>query len=451
MTYYIITFGCQMNLSDSEKIKAILDSNGFVETKDRDISDIIVINTCSVRESAENRVFGLAENLSNLKQKNNKPFIVVTGCMPGRDTNNEIRKKFKNKIDLFIKINDIEKLPIFIYEYFGGKHTEENINLYRTDIQDDLRNIDYINIKSENKSKFEAFIPIITGCNNFCSYCVVPFTRGREVSRDPFSIIEEVKELKNKGYKQITLLGQNVNSYNPDNLKYVSKDNPYKHKFAQLLWEINKIGIDRIYFTSSHPKDIDDEVIDALNLEHMGNYLHLAVQSGDNNILKLMNRHYTKEEYLDKISKIRRIKPDIAIGTDIIVGFPGETEEAFNETIDLYKKADFDIAYISIYSDRSGTASIKMNNKIRFDIKKKRWNTLHDLMEEIVLKKNQKYINNMVKVLVEEYDNKKRMYIGHSSEQKVVKFKSDSNDLIGKIVDIKIYKVEEWNLYGREV
>ena len=183
----------------------------------------------------------------------------------------------------------------------------------------------------------------------------------------------------------------------------------------------------------------------------MGNYLHLAVQSGDNNILKLMNRHYTKEEYLDKISKIRRIKPDIAIGTDIIVGFPGETEEAFNETIDLYKKADFDIAYISIYSDRSGTASIKMNNKIRFDIKKKRWNTLHDLMEEIVLKKNQKYINNMVKVLVEEYDNKKRMYIGHSSEQKVVKFKSDSNDLIGKIVDIKIYKVEEWNLYGREV
>ena len=199
-----------------------------------------------------------------------------------------------------------------------------------------------------------------------------------------------------------------------------------------------------------HPKDIDDEVIDTLKLEHIGNYLHLAVQSGDDNILKLMNRHYTKEEYLNKISKIRIAKPNIAIGTDIIVGFPGETEEAFNETIDLYKKADFDIAYISIYSDRSGTASIKMDNKIRFDIKKERWNILHDLMEEIVLKKNQKYLNNIVSVLVEGYDNKKRMYFGHSSEQKVVKFKSDNNKLIGNIVDVKIYKVEEWNLYGEE-
>ncbi len=450
MTYNIITFGCQMNLSDSEKIKSILDSNGFTEIEERGLSDIVVINTCSVRESAENRVFGLVENLYDLKQKNNKPFIVVTGCMPGRDNNNKIRKKFKNKIDLFIKINDIEKLPIFIYEYFGGKNTEENINLYRTDIQDDLRNIDYINIKSENKSKFEAFIPIITGCNNFCSYCVVPFTRGREVSRDASSIIKEIKDLKVKGYKQVTLLGQNVNSYNPNNVDYISKDNPYKHKFAQLLWEVNKIGIDRIYFTSSHPKDIDDEVIDTLKLEHIGNYLHLAVQSGDDNILKLMNRHYTKEEYLNKISKIRIAKPNIAIGTDIIVGFPGETEEAFNETIDLYKKADFDIAYISIYSDRSGTASIKMDNKIRFDIKKERWNILHDLMEEIVLKKNQKYLNNIVSVLVEGYDNKKRMYFGHSSEQKVVKFKSDNNKLIGNIVDVKIYKVEEWNLYGEE-
>ena len=451
MTYSIVTFGCQMNLSDSEKIKTMLNKHGFIEIKDEKKSDIVIINTCSVRESAENRVFGLVENLHDLKKKNknDKPLIVITGCMPGRDHKNEIRRRFNNKIDVFIRINEITRLPEIINEYFGGKMFEDHpIINGKFNPNEDIRDIDYINTNSNNESNFKAFIPIITGCNNFCSYCVVPFTRGREKSRDPRNILDEVKELKEKGYKEITLLGQNVNSYNPDNLDYISKNNPYKHKFAQLLWEINKIGIDRIYFTSSHPKDIDDEVIDALKLEHMGNYLHLAVQSGDDEILKLMNRHYKKEDYLNKIEKIRKIKPNIAIGTDIIVGFPGEDEKAFNETVDLYKKADFDIAYISIYSDRSGTVSIKMDNKIKFGIKKDRWNILHDLMEDIVLKKNQKYLNNVVEVLVEDYDGKKEMYIGHSSEQKIVKFKSKEKELVGKIVKIRINKAEEWNLYG---
>jgi len=441
-----------MNISDSEKIKTMLNKHSLIEIKNEKESDIVIINTCSVREAAENRVFGLVENLHDLKKKNKneRPFIIVTGCMPGRDHKNEIRRRFKDKIDCFIKINEIMELPKIIDEYFGGKiiEAEDVSKKSKFNPNDDIRNIDYININSNNESNFKAYIPIITGCNNFCSYCVVPFTRGREKSRDPESIINEIKELKNRGYKEVTLLGQNVNSYDPENNDYISKDNPYKHKFAQLLWEINNTGIERIYFTSSHPKDIDDEVIDALKLEHMGNYLHLAVQSGSNEILKLMNRHYTKEWYLEKIKKIRAVKPNIAIGTDIIVGFPGESDDEFNETVNLYKEADFDIAYTSIYSDRSGTVSIKMDNKIKFDIKKERWNILHGLMEEIVLSKNKKYLNNIVSVLVEEYDDRKNYYIGHSSEQKIVKFKSEDKNLIGNIVEIRINKVEEWNLYG---
>ena len=234
----------------------------------------------------------------------------------------------------------------------------------------------------------------------------------------------------------MTLLGQNVNSYNPE-IFNISSDNPYKHKFAQLLWEVNKIGIPRIYFTSSHPKDLDDEVIDALALKNMGNFLLLAVQSGDDDIIKAMNRHYTSNEYLTLIKKIRAKKPNMAIGTDIIVGFPGETEEAFLNTIKLYKEAEFDVSYTAIYSDRSGTASVKMNNKVDFKTKKERWGRLHEIMEEIVLRKNQYYLNKIVEVLVESKSDK--YWVAHSSEQKVVKFPVDSSKIenyIGKITNI---------------
>ncbi|MEZ7820760.1 MAG: radical SAM protein, partial [Patescibacteria group bacterium] len=209
------------------------------------------------------------------------------------------------------------------------------------------------------------------------------------------------------------------------------------------LWEVNKIKFPRVYFTSSHPKDLDDEVIDALGLESVGNYLHLAVQSGDDEVIKNMNRHYTASHYLNLIKKIRNKKPNIAIGTDIIVGFPGESEEAFNNTCKLYKEADFDISYTAIYSDRSGTASEKMKNKIDFKTKRNRWNRLHDLMEEIVLTKNQKYLNKIVSVLVE--DKTSKYWFGHSSEQKVVKFPITEEDYVGQIIDVKIEKAEEWN------
>lgn len=443
MTFCLITFGCQMNISDSERIKSILKSIDFVEIdqKNTDLTDVIIINSCSVRESAENRVFGITNRLHTKRIKNKKnQLIIVTGCMVGRDKNGSIRRKFKDKIDFFIKIKDISNLPLIIKGYFG-KNIKEEIK--------EIENLNYLSIKPLTKNKYQAFIPIMSGCNNFCSYCAVPYARGREQSRKMEDILNEVLYFKKNNYKEITLLGQNVNSYNPEDV-CKSKRNPYKNKFAQLLWEIDKIGFCRVYFTSSHPKDLNDEVIDALSLKSIGNYLHLAVQSGDNNILKDMNRKYTAEHYLNLIQKIRNKKPDIAIGTDIIVGFPGESEEAFLNTYKLYKDADFDISYTAIYSDRSGTASEKMNNKIDFKTKRERWNKLHELMESVVLKKNKKFLNKVVSVLIEEKG--KKYWIGHSSEQKIVKLPIENEDnLIGCIVDVLIEKVEEWNLYGKKI
>lgn len=432
-----------MNISESERIRTILNNLGLEEIKDEkdaSFADVIILNSCSVRESAENRVFGATNKLNKERKKNKKKqLIIVTGCMAGRDKNGSIRRKFKDKIDLLIKIKDIKNLPVIIKGFFG-----DNLDEKKLEHSDDLS---YLSIIPTTKNNYQAFIPIMSGCNNFCSYCAVPYSRGREQSRDMRDILKEVKKFKELNYQEITLLGQNVNSYNPKE-SCLSKDNPYTHKFAQLLWEVNKIGIPRIYFTSSHPKDLSDEVIDALGLEHMGNYLHLAVQSGDDEIIKQMNRHYTSKQYLELIKKIRIRKPDIAIGTDIIVGFPGESEEAFQNTCKLYREADFDISYNAIYSDRSGTVSQKMKNKIPFEIKRKRWNELHAIMEEIVLKKNQKYLDKTVSVLVENKEGK--YWVGHSSEQKVTKFLLTNEDLIGTIVDVKINKVEEWNLYGEK-
>jgi tRNA-2-methylthio-N6-dimethylallyladenosine synthase len=260
--------------------------------------------------------------------------------------------------------------------------------------------------------------------------------------------MEEVIDLKERNYKEITLLGQNVNSFNPIDLnESKSKDNPYSHPFACLLWEVNKIGIPRIYFTSSHPKDMSDEVIDALKLENMGNYIHLAIQSGSDDILEGMNRKYSVENYLDKINKIRKINPEIAIGTDVIVGFPGETEEDFQKTCDIYKKVKFDIAYPAIYSDRSGTVAFDMPENIKIDniTKKERRDALQKIMEDITLEKNKKYLNKNLSVLVDGRDGD---YLkGNSKELKIVKFKG-GDDLIGEIVNINIRKIQTWNLYG---
>jgi tRNA-2-methylthio-N6-dimethylallyladenosine synthase len=356
--------------------------------------------------------------------------------MPGRDKDlKEYKKFYENVIDLYIPINEIYKIPELVKKHY--KKVKYTLNYE-----------DYLDLEATREEKFRAFVPIINGCNNFCSYCAVPYARGREKSRNFKSVIDEVINLKERNYKEITLLGQNVNSFNPIDLnESKSKDNPYSHPFACLLWEVNKTGIPRIYFTSSHPKDMSDEVIDALKLENMGNYIHLAIQSGSDDILEGMNRKYKVENYLDKIDKIRRIKPEIAIGTDIIVGFPGETEKDFQKTCDIYKKVKFDISYPAIYSDRSGTVAFEMPENIKIDnIKKKeRRDSLQKIMEDITLEKNQKYLNKNLSVLVDGRDGD---YLkGNSKELKIVKFKGD-DDLIGEIVNINIKEIQTWNLYG---
>lgn len=417
--YQIITFGCQMNHSDSQRIGSVLDNLGLQPAQNKDQADVVVINACSVRQTAIDRIWGLVNNLS----KRPEVIKILTGCLLPKD-----RQEFKKHFDLVFDINNIEQLQ----KYFSLKK---------------LNYKNYFDLLPNYDSSFSALVPIMTGCNNFCSYCAVPYVRGREISRPVSQILAEVRKLASKNYLQITLLGQNVNSYQPQDIKNFSQQNPFTHNFAKLLWEINQIPeIKRIHFTSSHPKDMFDEVIKALKLPKMVNYLHLALQSGDDEILQKMNRKYSVKDYLQIIKKVRKIKPDIAIGTDLIVGFPGETEKQFKNTLKIYKKINFDIAYIAMYSPREKTAAANLDDNISHLEKKKRWHILQDLMEKITLKKNKKYIGKKISVLVDNFE--KGYCQGNSLEQKKVRFASDK-DLTGQMVDVKITQAKEWLLLGK--
>lgn len=427
--FFIITYGCQMNKSDSERIAGLLASLGGVEISGPDEADLALLNTCSVRQSAENRVFGQLHNLAQLKKTRPEMLIGVTGCMPGRDQSGDLRAKLSG-VDLFFPIIDLPKLPALLKEKGLLKEAlpaSQGI---------------YWSIAPHYHNDWQAFVPIQIGCNNFCAYCIVPYARGRETNRPVADILREVRDLAGRGFLEIQLLGQVVNNYQaPDKESF---------SFAALLWEINKIdGINRIHFVSVDPQYIDDEMIEALALPKIMNYLHLAVQSGSDAILKKMNRKYTAEKFLEIIKKIRKVRPDIALGTDIIVGFPGETEGDFQKTVELYKQADFDIAYLAQYSPRPGTAAARWPDDVPRAEKERRWRVLQNLMEEIVLRKNQKYAGQTVEVLVERrVDAEKNIYAGNSREYKLVEFVSPS-DVIGKIVKVKINKAEMWRLVGR--
>ncbi len=398
MKYHIITFGCQMNKNDSERIESVLLSAGMKKAGGPEDADLIILNSCSVRNASEQRVIGLVHNFNELKKQNPNLKIVVTGCMPGRDKDGKLKRRLSG-VDF----------------YFPTP-----------------RGDNFLSINPTRDVKYKAFVTIQTGCGQYCSYCVVPYARGKEINRPFQDILQEVSDLAQNGCVEITLLGQIVNKY-PD--------------FAKLLHEINKIdGIQRINWTASHPLFMADEVIDALNLPKQVNYLHLPVQSGSDEILRKMNRKHTRDFYIDLIKKIRAKRPDIAIGTDIIVGFCGETEEQFQETVDLYKQCDFDIAYLAEYSTRSGTAADKaFKDDVPQKEKKRRWQVLQDLMEETTLRKNQKYVGQTVSVLVDKCE--EGMCIGNSSEMKVVSFAGDLG-LIGKVINVKIEEAKEWILCG---
>lgn len=359
-SYHIITFGCQMNESDSERIAAVLERFGYVNTDDAKKADVVVINACSVRQKAVDKIWGIVGSLRKLQTTHYQlpPSLIMTGCVLPAD-----RNKFSKRVDLFFDIKRMGQLEDFLGN-IQNKHTPM------------LRSM---GVPNKLKSK-TPYVPIMNGCNNFCSYCVVPYVRGREVSRSVKDVLKEIKALIKVGRGDITLLGQNVNSYNPtEQIKCLS--NPFKNKFASLLYEINRIkGVERISFLTSHPKDMNNEIIKALALPKMANYLHLALQSGDDVILKKMNRGYTAADYIKIIEKVRAVKPNIEIGTDIIVGFPGETKKQFENTLKVCKKVRFNVVYLAQYSVRKGTAAEKMKDNVPAQEKKRRWKEANDVI-----------------------------------------------------------------------
>ena len=432
--YKISTFGCQMNEHDSEKISWILESMGYTPTEETEEADFIVYNTCVIRKSAEEKVYGQLGHLKDLKRRRPNLIIAICGCMMQREDVREVILTKHKHVDIIFGTHNIHKLPQLI-------NTNKQTGKTAIDIVEENKEIED-NIDANRTFSYKAYVNIMYGCNNFCTYCIVPYTRGREQSREPENIIKEIQDLVSTGCKEVTLLGQNVNSYG----NTLNKD----YSFTNLLEDINNIeGLDRIRFMTSHPKDISDDVINSyVKLDKLCNHLHLPFQSGSNKVLHSMNRKYTREDYLKIISKIKQTDPNIAITTDIIVGFPGETEEDFQETLDLVKECEFDSAYTYLYSVREGTKAAEMEDQVPDDVKHIRFNKLLDILYPIGLKKNQEILGQTLEVLVEDISkNNEEVLSGRSRNSKLVHFKGDKN-LIGKIVKVKIENCTTFTLEG---
>lgn len=409
-----------MNFSDSERIAGILETIKFEKTASITDADVIVVTMCSIRQSAVDRIHSLVEKFNQLKKKNKNLKTILTGCVLKRD-----KKVFVEGFDFVLDIKDIKKLP----KLLGKKTTKNNQE-------------NYLDIAPKYESKFTATVPIMTGCNNFCAYCVVPYTREREISRPAESIVKEVKNLVKSGYKEIWLLGQNVNSY---------KDPKTKTTFAELLKMVNAIdGEFWVRYTSSHPKDFKQDVINAMaEGNHISPYLNLPVQSGDNKVLKSMNRHYTVAEYKEKIKQLRASIPNICLSTDIIVGFPGETKKQFENTVKLFKDIKYDMAYINKYSKRTGTLAYKLGDKILADEKKRREKTLNNVLRKTALANNKKYLGKELVVLIDSKNNNK--YFGRTDTYKLVEVhvKNGIQLKIGQFNRVKITKANPWRLEAK--
>lgn len=435
--YMIVTWGCQMNEHDSEKIAGLLEGLDYEKTEIKDKSDLIIFNTCLVRENAELKVYGNLGELKALKRSNPDMIIAICGCMMQKA---EVRNLIKDKypfVDLIFGTHNIHKLPELI-----ANHNQTSRMI--VDVWEEGGEI-IEGIPALRKHGFKAFVDIMQGCNNFCTYCIVPYTRGRERSRDPEDILLEIMGLAKEGYKEITLLGQNVNSY--------GKTLESKLSFSQLLRMVNEIdGIERIRFMTSHPKDLSDDLIETIrDCEKVCEHLHLPFQAGSDNVLKAMNRKYTKEQYLRLVEKIKDSIPNVSLTTDIIVGFPGETEEDFEETLDVVRKVGFDSAFTFLYSVREGTPAAEMDNQISDSTKNNRFQRLLSTLHPISNELNQKLRNHILEVLVEEVSKNDEAYLsGRTRTNKIVHFKG-SSELIGKLVNVKIETAKTWTLEGQLV
>ncbi|MGF0095376.1 tRNA (N6-isopentenyl adenosine(37)-C2)-methylthiotransferase MiaB [Peptoniphilus sp. SGI.035] len=432
----VITHGCQMNEHDSEKITWLLEKMGYTFVNDVEDADLVILNTCSVRHSAEDKVYGQLGNLKNLKSKKKNIKVAVCGCMMQREeSRNYVIEKFPN-VDIIFGTNNIWKLPELLSSSYGGRKLS-------IDIEENPLSIDN-SLGANRLYNFKSYVNIMYGCNNFCSYCIVPYTRGRETSRKPIEIIREIEELAKNGTKEVTLLGQNVNSY--------GKNFDDKFSFANLIEEINDIkGIERIRFMTSHPKDISDELIYSFkNLNKLCNFLHLPVQAGSSRVLKMMNRKYTKEDYLRKIDKVKNVNPNIALSTDIMVGFPGESEEDFLDTLDLVKKVEYDTSFTFIYSMRENTPAAKME-QVPDKVKHERFERLLEILYPIQEKKNKAFIGRDVDVLVEDFSKKDNTYVsGRTDEFKLINFNGNKND-IGKILKVRVKDANSFSLVGEKI
>ena len=436
-SFFISTFGCQMNEEDSEKISGMLKSMGYEKADNKEDASVIIFNTCCVRENAELKVFGNLGALKALKKKRPELIIGVCGCMmQQKGMAEEIMEKFPF-VDMIFGTHNAYKFPEYLNRVKQeGKAVCEIYN-EETEIVEGL--------PLDRESSIKAFVTIMYGCNNFCTYCIVPYVRGKERSRKPEDIEKEIKDLVAHGYKEITLLGQNVNSY--------GKGLEEEIDFAKLLRRINEIeGLERIRFMTSHPKDLSDDVIYAIrDCEKICEQIHLPVQSGSDNILKKMNRHYDREKYLSIIEKIKKEIPGVAITTDIIVGFPGESEEDFEGTLDMVKEVEYDSAFTFIYSRRKYTPADMMLNQVDDAVKHERFNRLIESVNEICARKNLEYEGKCVEVLVEGISkNDDTKLMGRTRTGKLVNF-TGSKDSIGKLVNVKITKAASFSLKGEEV
>ena len=428
--YLILTYGCQMNVHDSEYISGIMEDIGYTKTDEMHDADVIIVNTCAIRENAHNKAEGMLGRIKHLKEEKENIIVIFCGCMAQEEGLVNKIKDYK-WIDIICGTHNYHKIPEYIYEYMHKGNLCEVYSIEGNVIE---------NIPVKRDSKYTAWVNIQYGCDKFCTYCIVPYTRGKQRSRRSEDIIDEVRELYNNGYQEVTLLGQNVNAY--------GKDFDSNYDFADLLGEVSATGIPRIRFVTSHPWDFTDKMIEVISkCDNIMPYVHLPIQSGSDRILKLMGRKYTTKEYLEIVKKLRKSIPNVSITTDIIVGFPGETNEDFEKTLDIVNEVKYDLAYTFIFSPREGTPAAKMEDNTSSEEKKERLTKLNALINKYALESNKKMKDKVYEVLILGESDKDNKYMGYTDNMKLVNVECGS-EYVGKIIPVKITDVKTWSLDG---
>ena len=435
--FYIRTYGCQMNEHDTEVMAGIFMQLGYQPTELIEEADVVLLNTCAIRENAENKVFGELGFLLKYKRQNPEMLIGVCGCMSQEESVvNKILKTYQH-VDMVFGTHNIHRLPHILKEAYMSKEMVVEVWSKEGDVIE--------NLPKKRLGSIKAWVNIMYGCDKFCTYCIVPYTRGKERSRRPEEIIQEVRELAAQGYKEIMLLGQNVNAYGKD-------FTDIEYRLGDLMDELRKIDIPRIRFTTSHPRDFDDHLIEVLAKKgNLVEHIHLPVQSGSNEILKIMARKYTREHFLALVDRIKAAIPDVALTTDIIVGYPNETEEQFQETLDLYREVGFEMAFTYIYSPREGTPAAKMVDNVPEEVKKERLQRLNAVVAELSANALKQYEGKIVEVLVEGSSKKRDdVLAGYTRRNKLVNF-DGPKELVGQVVKVKINEAKAYSLRGEFV